>query len=57
MIRRPALDPNVLQAFVAVAEIPAATSEEIRTYYAHRLSRETDCHDVYESMKAGRAPL
>jgi rhodanese-related sulfurtransferase len=36
-----------------VTEIPVASSEEISAYYAHRLSRETDCHDVFESMKAG----
>jgi rhodanese-related sulfurtransferase len=37
-----------------VTETPAATSGEVHAYYAHRLSRETDCHDVYESMKAGK---
>jgi rhodanese-related sulfurtransferase len=37
-----------------VTEIPAAPSGEILAYYAHRLSRETDCHDVHESMKAGK---
>jgi rhodanese-related sulfurtransferase len=37
-----------------VTEIPAAPSEEVYAYYANRLSRETDCYDVFESMKAGR---
>jgi rhodanese-related sulfurtransferase len=37
-----------------VTEIPAAPSEEVHAYYADRLRRETDCHDVYESMKANK---
>ena len=37
-----------------VTEIPAASSEEVHAYYANRLSRETDCYDVFESMKAGQ---
>src|SRR6478736_1748602 len=37
-----------------VTEIPAASSEEVHAYYANRLSRETDCYDVFECMKAGQ---
>lgn len=37
-----------------VTESRAAPSEEVHAYYSHRLSRETDCYDVYESMKAGK---
>lgn len=36
-----------------VTEIPAAPSAEVHAHYADRLSRETDCYDVYESMKSG----
>lgn len=37
-----------------VTETPAAPSAEVHAYYANRLSRETDCYDVYESMKGGK---
>jgi rhodanese-related sulfurtransferase len=37
-----------------VTETPAASSADVYAYYSHRLSRETDCHDVYESMKSGK---
>ena len=37
-----------------VTEIPAAPTEEVHAYYADRLRRETDCHDVYKSMKANK---
>ena len=37
-----------------VTEIPATPCAEIHAYYAHRLGRETDCYDVYESMKSGK---
>jgi len=36
-----------------VTEIPAAPSEQVHAFYAERLSRETDCWDVHDSMKAG----
>lgn len=37
-----------------VTEVPAAQASEILAYYNLRLARETDCHDVYESMLHGR---
>src|SRR4051812_45846844 len=36
-----------------VTEIPATPCGQVQAYYADRLGRETDCYDVYESMKSG----
>ena len=34
----------------SVSQIPAASPEAARAYFAHRLSLETDCADVHEAM-------
>jgi rhodanese-related sulfurtransferase len=41
-----------------VSQIPAATPAVARAHFAHRLSLETDCADVHESMiqSGGAAP-
>ncbi|MCP1609263.1 rhodanese-related sulfurtransferase [Azospirillum lipoferum] len=36
-----------------VTEIPAAPSEDAAAHFAKRLSFETDCWDVHESLKSG----
>jgi rhodanese-related sulfurtransferase len=36
-----------------VSETPSASPQAIREFYARRLSFETDCRDVYESMRSG----
>lgn len=36
-----------------VTEIPAAPSAEAADHFARRLSFETDCWDVHESLKSG----
>lgn len=36
-----------------VTEIPAASSEDAAAHFARRLSLETDCWDVHESLKSG----
>ncbi|BAI72248.1 rhodanese domain protein [Azospirillum sp. B510] len=38
-----------------VTEIPAASSAEAAAHFARRLSLETDCWDVQESLKSGAA--
>ncbi|CAO3420598.1 rhodanese-like domain-containing protein [Azospirillum doebereinerae] len=38
-----------------VAEIPAAPSDLAAEHFARRLSLETDCWDVQDSMKSGAA--
>jgi rhodanese-related sulfurtransferase len=37
-----------------VSETPSALPEVVREFYARRLSLETDCWDVHESMDIGR---
>jgi rhodanese-related sulfurtransferase len=37
-----------------VTEMSAASASEMIAYYSHRLSRETDCYDVFESMSSGK---
>ena len=36
-----------------VSDIPAAPSEQAQVHFARRLSLETDCWDVHDSMKSG----
>ncbi|PWC87769.1 sulfurtransferase [Azospirillum sp. TSH100] len=36
-----------------VTETPAAQSEDAAAHFARRLSLETDCWDVHESLKSG----
>jgi rhodanese-related sulfurtransferase len=47
-------NPGVMPMTSRVTETPAVSPAEVHAYYSHRLGRETDCHDVYEAMKAGR---
>ncbi|CAO3444447.1 rhodanese-like domain-containing protein [Azospirillum largimobile] len=36
-----------------VTEIPAASAEDAAAHFARKLSFETDCWDVHESLKSG----
>jgi rhodanese-related sulfurtransferase len=38
-----------------VSESPAATPEAVVEHYTRRLAFETDCYDVHESLRDGRA--
>ncbi len=36
-----------------VSEMPSAPADEVIAHYSRRLTMETDCYDVFESMRAG----
>lgn len=38
-----------------VSEVPAAMSEEAEAHFGRKFTFETDCWDVHESLRAGRA--